>query len=361
MKKDDKASISLQKVIAVGIILIFLMGITVFAVNSKVTNVKIILSNGYEITVLTSKTKVSDILDENHIILLPNEQVTPNLEEDISDNKTIRIYDKKNYSKVISEVVETKDSSSENSNLDIVKKIDTTDNSNIQNQEDITVEKLLAENYNSIIEKIITEQIVIPYETKVNDISKGSADKKEVVITKGIDGLKEVTKKIKYKDNTELESIILSENIVKQPTTKVVEIRDIIITSRSSEVRTATTNPAVNASTQLAERVADITPTVRTMNTSGYCACASCCGKTNGITSSGAKASEWYTLAAGSGYPIGTVIYIPYFANKPNGGWFVVQDRGGAISNSSLDVFFGSHSAALSFGRRNLECYVYQF
>ena len=56
MKKDDKASISLQKVIAVGIILIFLMGITVFAVNSKVTNVKIILSNGYEITVLTSKS-----------------------------------------------------------------------------------------------------------------------------------------------------------------------------------------------------------------------------------------------------------------------------------------------------------------
>ena len=51
MKKDDKASISLQKVISVGIILIFLMGITVFAVNSKVTNVKIILSNGYEITV----------------------------------------------------------------------------------------------------------------------------------------------------------------------------------------------------------------------------------------------------------------------------------------------------------------------
>ncbi len=361
MKKDDKASISLQKVISVGIILIFLMGITVFAVNSKVTNVKIILSNGYEITVLTSKTKVSDILDENHIILLPNEQVTPNLEDDISDNKTIRIYDKKNHSKVISEVVEAKDSSKESINLDNVNNIDTTDNSNIQNQDEITVEKLLADNYNSITEKIITEQIVIPYETKVTDLSKGSADKKEVVITKGIDGLKEVTKKIKYKENVEVESIILSENILKQPTTKMVEIRDVIITSRSSEIRIASTNPAQTASTQLAQRVAGINPTVRSMNTSGYCACASCCGKTNGITASGSKASEWYTIAAGSGYPIGTVIYIPYFANKPNGGWFVVQDRGGAISNSSIDVFFGSHSAALSFGRKNLECYVYQF
>ena len=87
----------------------------------------------------------------------------------------------------------------------------------------------------------------------------------------------------------------------------------------------------------------------------------SCCGKTNGITSSGALASQWYTLAAGSVYPIGTVIYIPYFKYKPNGGWFVVQDRGGAISSDRLDIFYNSHSSALQFGRRYLECYVYEF
>lgn len=87
----------------------------------------------------------------------------------------------------------------------------------------------------------------------------------------------------------------------------------------------------------------------------------SCCGKTNGITASGAPASEWYTLAAGSVYPIGTVIYIPYFKDKPNGGWFVVQDRDGAISSDRLDIFYDSHSAALQFGRRYLECYVYEF
>ncbi len=58
---------------------------------------------------------------------------------------------------------------------------------------------------------------------------------------------------------------------------------------------------------------------------------------------------------------MGTVIYIPYFKNKPNGGWFVVQDRGGAISSNRIDVFMGSHSQALQFGRRNLTCYVYQF
>ena len=85
-----------------------------------------------------------------------------------------------------------------------------------------------------------------------------------------------------------------------------------------------------------------------------------CTGKTNGITSSGARAKEWYTVAAGSGYPIGTVIYIPALENKPNGGWFVVEDRGGAISNNRIDIYMGSHGSAITFGRRNLECHIYQ-
>ena len=57
MKKDDKASISLKKVLIVSIVLLLLMGISVFAVGSKVKNVKIILSDGYEMNVLTTKDK----------------------------------------------------------------------------------------------------------------------------------------------------------------------------------------------------------------------------------------------------------------------------------------------------------------
>ena len=131
------------------------------------------------------------------------------------------------------------------------------------------------------------------------------------------------------------------------------------VTTRSTSERTASSNPATTASTKLAKKVAGITPVVKNFNTSAYCACKKCCGKTNGITSSGAKATSWYTLAAGKAYPIGTVIYIPALKNKPNGGWFVVQDRGGAISNSKLDVYMGTHTQALQFGRKNLECYVY--
>ena len=69
MKNQEKASISIMKVICVSIILILISGIGVMAVNTNLKDVKIILKNGYELTALTSKSTVSEILDENNIIL----------------------------------------------------------------------------------------------------------------------------------------------------------------------------------------------------------------------------------------------------------------------------------------------------
>ena len=140
MKKDDKASISLKKVISISIILLFIMGIGVMAASSKLNNVKIILSDGYELDVLTSKTKVSEILDENHIILLPTENVIPSLDEEISDNKTIRITNNGTTSQ----------------KTDVV-------------SEELSMEEVLAD-YNSVTEKIVKEQVTIPYETETKDL-----------------------------------------------------------------------------------------------------------------------------------------------------------------------------------------------
>mgnify|MGYP002734168945 FL=1 len=339
MRKDDKASISLKKVISVSIILLLLMGISVMAVSSKVKNVKIILSDGYEMNVLTTKEKVSDILDENHIILLPEENAIPNFDANISDNKTIRIT-KENINTVqVSENVETSDS--------------------------VTVQKLLEENYNNIVEKVIIEQTTIPFETETKDLSTGNGDKKEVVKQKGIDGIKETTYKIKYQNDIEISKTEISSNITKQPVKKIIEIRNNEVSSRASVDRETVETVAQTASANgnaLATKAQGITPVVKTLNASAYT--ASTCGKSAnssgyGITSSGARASSWCTVAAGKGYPIGTIIYIPYFANKPNGGWFVVQDRGGAISNNKLDVYMSTYNECINFGRRNLECYIY--
>ncbi|MBR3673087.1 MAG: G5 domain-containing protein [Clostridia bacterium] len=341
MKKDDKASISLKKVIIVSIMLLLVMGISVMAVNSKVNNVKIILSNGYEMDVLTTKDKVSDILNDNHIILLPEEHVIPGLESNISDNKTIRI---------------TTDNIAEKTTETVVQ------------SSEVSVEDILSKNYDNIVEKLVVEQTSIPFETQTKDVSTGNGDKKEVITQKGVDGVKETTYKVKYQNDVEIARTEVSTQVTKQPVTKIAEIRDNQIVSRATVDRagteaatTAATNAVANGNS-LAARVAGKTPSVVTLNASAYT--ASTCGKAAGskgygITASGARASAWYTVAAGKGYPLGTIIYIPYFANKPNGGWFVVQDRGGAISNNKLDVYMNTYNECISFGRRNLQCYVY--
>ena len=327
-KANDKASVSLFKILGISLILIFVTSIGVMATSAKIVNVKIVLSSGYEMTVLTAKTNVGDILKENHITILEDEVSVPSINEEISDNKTIKISKATEVEQKVAEV-----------------------------EESISTEQILS-TYNSTVEKIILEQVVIPYETITKEAT-GEGKKQNKIVQNGVDGLKEVTYKVKIQNDVEIERKEISSVIIKEPVNKIVEVRTIQVTSRSTVDRTS--NPALTASTTLAKSVEGITPTVKSFNTSAYCSCAKCCGKTNGITASGAKATAWYTLAAGKGYKMGTVIYIPALADKPNGGWFVVQDRGGAISNSKLDVYMGSHSQALQYGRKTLECYVYEF
>ena len=337
MKKDDKASISLKKVISVSIILLLFMGISVLAVNSKVNNVKIILSDGYEMEVLTTKEKVSDILNDNHIILLPNEQVIPGLDSNISDNKTIRITTDKDLAVKVTETV--------------VKSAD------------VSVDDLLAQNYDNMVEKLVVEESTIPYETETNDVSTGNGDKKEVVIRNGVDGLRKTTYKVKYQNDEEISKTEISTEIAKEAISKKVEIRDNQIVSRAVVDRgNQVAANAAESGNALAARAANIAPQIVTLNASAYYAgsCDKAPGSPGyGVTASGAYASAWCTVAAGRGYPLGTIIYIPYFSNMPNGGWFVVQDRGGAIANNRVDIYMNTYNECIQFGRRNLECYVY--
>lgn len=79
-----------------------------------------------------------------------------------------------------------------------------------------------------------------------------------------------------------------------------------------------------------------------------YDACVSCCGKTDGITKSGAKVCEGVTVAVDpSVIPLGTYIYIEDI------GYRVAQDTGSAIKGNKIDVYVCSHSQAWELGVLN--------
>lgn len=203
MNKQRKPLISYKKIIALSILFIIILGISVLAGNAKVNSVKIKFSNNHEITVLTSKTKVSEILEENHIMLSADEIVTPALEEEITTANAIVISTSGKEPTQIAEV--------NNESL----------NTNIEE---------IAQNYTDIVEEIITVKEEIPFETITKDVSNGSSTVNKV-IQAGKKGLKEVTYKVRYKGDVEVERIELSSKVIKEPVNKIVQIQTV--TSRS--------------------------------------------------------------------------------------------------------------------------------
>ena len=201
--KQEKATVSLRKILIITLIfLIFAGTMSVMATNQKLTAVKILLSSGHEMDVLTKSSKVSDILAENHVIVLEDEKVVPSLEEELSDNKTITI----------------------------------TKGSKEEKKENISAEEIL-QSYTQIVEKIVTEEIEIPYETITKDISNGSYATQNRVVQAGSNGLKRVTYRIRYQNGAEIEKTEISSEVIKEPVDKIVEVRVRQVTSRGGIVK----------------------------------------------------------------------------------------------------------------------------
>lgn len=296
MKIDDKASISVKKIILISIIFAIILGATALAGNAKINNVKIKFSNNHEITVMTSKTKIADILEENHIILEDDETVLPKLEEEITDNNKIII------SKIGDEPVE------------------------IANIEEININtEEIVQDYTNITEKIITEIEEIPFETITKDISNGTALTTNKIIQAGKNGQKKVTYKVTYKNDVEISKEEIATEIITEPVNKIVQVQTKTITSRTSS------------------RVSGTSGESGVYKVTAYCACSTCCGWNTGITASGAMATANHTIAAPKTFSFGTKVVI-------NGVTYTVEDRGGAIQGNRIDVYMDTHSEALKFG-----------
>ena len=313
MKKEEKASISIMKIICISIILILISGIGVMAVNTNLKDIKIVLQNGYELTALTSKSTVSEILEENNIVLDKNQKTIPEANEEVTAGAVIKIVDKSynevQIAKVSEEGVQT------------------------------TLEDLL-NNYAPITEKVVTEQVEIPYETVTKNSAGTSTDTTNKVLQQGKNGLKEVTYKIKYQNDVEIEKTQLSEKVITEPVNKIVQVNKVTSRSGTTTRAAATTAATTTSGTQVYKITA-------------YCSCAKCCGKATGRTAMGTKATAGRTVAASGKFAFGTKLNI-------NGHVYTVEDRGGAINGNKIDIYVNSHAEALAWGVRYLPVSVAQ-
>ena len=311
MYKKDGASISIMKIIGISLILILILGVGVMATEIDIRSVEITMANGYKMTVVTTKTNVEEILEDNNIVVEDDERVTPSLEDEITESNKITITNKSEQEVQIAKISE----SGVQTSLDEILK-----------------------SYSPIIEKIVVEQEAIPYETITKDASQGSTDTKNKVIQQGEDGIKEITYKVKYQNEEEIEKTKLSEIVVKEPVNKIVQVQRNITSRSGSTIANANINT---------------TGETKIFKVTAYCSCAKCCGKATGRTAAGTQATAGHTVAASGQFAFGTKLII-------NGQQYTVEDRGGAIQGNRIDIYMNSHAEAVAWGVKYLPVQVAQ-
>lgn len=88
-----------------------------------------------------------------------------------------------------------------------------------------------------------------------------------------------------------------------------------------------------------------------------YDVCSKCCGKTNGITASGAHATPYSTVAVDpSVIPLGADVLVDY-GDGAGLRRYRAEDTGGAIMGNRIDLCVSSHTEALQLGRRTATVY----
>lgn len=234
MKTEESLSKGIiKRIVFITLVLLILLGIGVFAGNQSVNSVKIKFSDNTEITVITSKANVNDILKENNIFVLDDEQVNPSTDQNIGSDKTIKITRK----------TSKESSANEVTTAQVIESSEILDSSN-----------------GIIVEKIVKETIEIPYETITKEVSTNSTDGEKVnkVVQEGKNGIKEITYKIKYQDDVEIERNQLSEVVLQEPVNKIIQVT-VQVSSRAmaaSRNQGAATASAAEAQAYARERCA---------------------------------------------------------------------------------------------------------
>lgn len=178
----------------------------------------------------------------------------------------------------------------------------------------------------------------IPFEVNLvedKNIEKGDTKLEQ----EGKEGKKELVYELIYNDGELVNKELIKENIVKEPTNKVVKKgikEEIIVASRESN-----------------SRVSDSKQSNLKQSNSRQMNVVATAYAGDSITSIG-TVPKWGTIAVDpSVIPYGSKVYIPQFGMS-----FIAEDCGGAIKGNRIDIFMNSESQAQSWGRQSIEINV---
>ncbi len=302
-----------------------------------------IIVDGSKKSVKTYSNNVEDILKENNINLEHNDYVNVDLEDKVFENmqivikKAVKVSVKVDGRTIKKEVVGSNvEEVLEFLNVSIDKndKIYPQLNNEVNNNINIEVIR--------VDEEIVIENEEVPFKEVINyddDMDRG----KIKTIQNGEVGSKQIKKKEIYENGKLVDTEILEEKIVKQPTIKIVRkgTKDLFVSSRG--------NTSYKKSLVMVASAYDLS----------YQSTGKRPGDKNyGITASGTKARPGVVAVDPKVIPLGSKLYIEAVDGTKDYGFAVAEDTGGAIKGNRIDLFFENHKDALDYGKRKVKVYI---
>lgn len=317
------------KFIVAAVVMVLVVGMVTITTMRKTITIN---NAGSEETIVTYKSKVRDVLQEKGIEVSEKDRVEPSLDSRISENGSIKIKKAVNVKivsngteveletadDIIEDMLEKQKDALEEKGITYDKEID-----EVNPSLDTKVEDGLTVNITKVDVKEITEKQPIAFNTVVEkDSSKTKGNR--TVKTKGINGEKEITYKVVYKNGQEFSKDVAAVKTITDPQDEVVieGSADPIGNRGTSGIKTLTCKA--------------------TAYSGGY------------STASGRKpvrvVNGLSTIAVDpSVIPMGTKVYVEGY------GYAVAADTGSAIKGNKIDVYFNSAQESRNWGVKTVQ------
>ncbi len=315
--------------------------VVIIVTTLTVTNMRKTLTlsiDGKDETIVTYKGTVKDVLQEKGVKVGPKDKLQPSLETKVSENDVIKLktpikvqvtangtrFDVHTAENTVKDMLEAEKDTLNSKGINFEKDID-----EVSPGLDTNIEENLNIQIVKVEKKEIVEKESIKFDTIVeNDANLDVSVKK--VKSEGIDGEKEVTYNVVYRDGVEVSRDIKSTKTISEP-------QNEIIVKGTSQVYASRGGESIIYKKKVS--------------------CVSTAYTGGGITATGRtpvrNIGGLSTIAVDpSVIPLGSKVYVDGY------GYAIASDTGGAIKGNAVDLYLNSSSDCRKWGRRQVDVLV---
>jgi len=350
-KKGSKSAVILTRVIAVFMSAIIFGLLTGAVTDPQIKRVSLVLVDAFAdsektIELTTRQSTVSEFLAENDITIGEFDRVSMLMEDELYDRARIVIRKGRIFTLNIDgnvEIITTTKKTVREAFSETGINIGVADR--VEPSLDSLIEENLVVNVFRVANETITVDTEIPFKTK--EVSDSSLAKgKTKVKVRGVNGLKQTVYNITTEDGVEIKREVVSETIVREPTTRVVSVGT---KTTSSKPQTSGTKTVTNDAGQTLKYSKKITVT------------ATAYTDHSGQKTASGRLPQYGVIAVDPKViPLGTRLYVESTDDGKSWqyGYCVAGDTGGAIKGNKIDLFFDTEKECLQFGRRSAIVYI---